>query len=183
MKATPEDYYQFYMETTNKYPSIYLSNVEGLPPLSANEYKLFLNNNVRIFNNHCVLPYIDNDNPIVNSIREKEEIYRKNLYVSLSSLQMVEEKMRVNKSEKEKEYGYTVESEYSKEQLPINYWKYISIATKDSTKLDEIKERIENRKLEDKSEFDVLKSMKKLYVSQHQYIITILLLIIKIIKN
>ncbi|ORY38727.1 N1221-domain-containing protein [Neocallimastix californiae] len=77
MKATPEDYYQFYMETTNKYPSIYLSNVEGLPPLSANEYKLFLNNNVRIFNNHCVLPYIDNDNPIVNSIREKEEIYRK----------------------------------------------------------------------------------------------------------
>jgi len=41
VKATPEDYYQFYIEISNKYPSIYLNNVEDLPPLSSDEYKLF----------------------------------------------------------------------------------------------------------------------------------------------
>jgi len=171
MKATPEDYYQFYMETSNKYPSVYIPNVEGLPPLSSNEYKLFLSNNIKIMNNHTVLPYVDNDNPIAKAIREKMKIYNNNLYISLGSLQMVEEKMRMKKSDEEKEYGYTVESEYDREQLPISYWKYISIASQDSTKLDEIKERIENKKLEDKYEFDVVRSMKKLYVSLYKYIL------------
>lgn len=171
MKATPEDYYQFYMETSNKYPSMYLPNVKDLPPLSTNEYKLFLSNNIKVLNNHYVLPYIDNENPIAKSIREKAEIYQKNLYISLSSLQMVEEKMRIKKSEEEKEYGYSANPEDNKEYLPTSYWKYIANATKDTTKIDEINERIEERKTEIKPEFDIIRSIKKLYVSNLYYYI------------
>ncbi|ORX54162.1 N1221-domain-containing protein [Piromyces finnis] len=163
VKATPEDYYQFYTETTYKYPSVYLSNVKDLPPLSSNEYKLFLNNNFKVLNNHSVLPFIDNESPVIKSIKEKSNIYQKNLYVSLSNLQMVEEKMRVKKSEAEKEYGYVVDPENNKEYLPLLYWKYIASANKDNTKLNEINERIENRKTKEKSEFDVIRSIRKLY--------------------
>lgn len=165
MKTTPEDYYQFYMETTNKYPSIYLSNIDNLPPFSSNEYKLFLNNNIKVLNNHCVLPYIDNECPIAKSIKEKDNIYKKNLYISLGNLQMVEEKMRMKKSEAEKEYGYSVDPENNKEYLPLLYWKYIATINNDSTKLDEINERIRNRKENEKTEFDVIRSIRKLYVS------------------
>lgn len=163
VKTTPEDYYQFYMETTNKYPSIYLSNIDNLPPFSSNEYKLFLNNNIKVLNNHCVLPYIDNECPIAKSIKEKDNIYKKNLYISLGNLQMVEEKMRMKKSEAEKEYGYSVDPENNKEYLPLLYWKYIATINNDSTKLDEINERIRNRKENEKTEFDVIRSIRKLY--------------------
>jgi len=165
------------METTNKYPSIYLSNVKDLPPLSSNEYKLFLNNNIKVLNNHSILPFIDNESPIAKSIKEKSEIYQKNLYISLSNLQTVEEKMRMKKSEAEKEYGYVVDPENNKEYLPLLYWKYIASANKDSTKLDELNERIKNRKTNEKVEFDVIRSIRKLYVSINSYIKLLLVII------